>query len=73
MTVGGKIELRVGPRATAALGSLFLVGSTLAASRITRCVPCHAFASPGVANATTPTPPLSVPCVCVRRFKPHHQ
>lgn len=35
MTVGGKIELRVGPRATATLGSLFLVGSTLVASRAT--------------------------------------
>lgn len=36
MTIGGKIELRIGPRATAALGSLFMVGSTLAASRVTR-------------------------------------
>jgi MFS family permease len=35
MTVGGTIELRTGPRPAAALGSLFLVGSTLAASRIT--------------------------------------
>ncbi len=33
MTLGGKLELRFGPRATATLGSVFLVGSTLAASR----------------------------------------
>lgn len=35
MTIGGKIELRTGPRMAAALGSLMLIGSTLAASWIT--------------------------------------
>ncbi len=71
MFLGGKLEIRVGPRAAATLGSCFLVGGPLLASRVTSlwAMLCTYGLLFGFGGGLTYT----VPLVCGYRWEPNRK